>query len=98
MTENLLTIVFGCLATVLAIAGIILACLQFRAHIRQSTRDATPSVMENANVSMPTASGHRRLELGRSDWPNILPVMIFDGLALASVSHHVRVRRSTCCA
>ena len=98
MTENLLTIVFGCLATVLAIAGIVLACLQFRAHVRQPAHNATPSAIENAHspVHVWTASGRRRSTPRKSDRQNMSPFMIVDGLVLASVSHYIR--RSTCCA
>jgi len=96
MIENLLTIVFGCLATVLAIAGIILACLQFRAHVRQPAHNRTPSAMENAHPPILTVSGHKRSAAQKSDRQNMSPFMIVDGLVLALVSHHVR--RSTCCA
>jgi hypothetical protein len=94
MTDEILTIIFGCLASVLAIASIILTCLQLRAHIRQSAHNETPSAMEKAPSLMWTASDHRRLAPGSSTCPNILPIMIFDGLVLASVSHCAR--RSTC--
>jgi hypothetical protein len=94
MTENILTIIFGCLATVLAITGIILACFQFRAHIRHSANDATPSVIENAPSLELTTPDQRRLASGRSHYPSMLQIMIFDGLILASVSHCARL--STC--
>jgi hypothetical protein len=96
MTENILTIVFGCLATVLAIASIILACLQFRAHIRHSANDVSPSAMENAHSLAWTASGRRGFTPGRSNYPNIHPIVIFDGQILASVCHCAR--RSIYCA
>jgi hypothetical protein len=96
MTENILTIVFGCLATVLAITGIILACLQLRAHIRRSVHDTTPSATENAHSLELTAFGQRRLASGRSNCPNILPIMIFDGQIPASGCHCVQ--RSIYCA
>jgi hypothetical protein len=90
MTENILTIVFGCLATVLAIAGIILACLQLRAHIRRSVHDTTPSATENAHSLELTPFDERRLASGRSNCPNILSIMIFNGQILASVCHCAR--------
>jgi len=87
MTENTLTIIFGCLATVLAIAGIVLACLQFRAHIRRSIHHtATPSAMENARSRVWTGSIHRRLTLERSNLQYMLPIMMWDGRFLATVS------------
>ena len=86
MTENTLTIIFGCLATVLAIAGIFLACLQFRAHIRLSTHDATPSTMENARSRVWTGFIHRRLTLERSNLQYMLPIMMRDGPMPATVS------------
>jgi hypothetical protein len=94
MTENILTIVFGCLATVLAIAGIVLACLQFRAHIRHSANDATPSAIENAPSLESIPSDDKRLASVRPHYHSILQIMIFDGLILSSVSHCAW--RSTC--
>jgi hypothetical protein len=94
MTENILTIVFGCLATVLAIAGIVLACLQFRTHIRRSAHDTTPSAMENASSLELTTFSENRLASGAVDCHKILPIMIFDGLVLAAVCHCARC--STC--
>ena len=96
MTNETLTIVFGCLASVLAIASIVLTCLQLRAHTRQSAHNATPSAMENAHSPMgATSEDHNRLAPGRPNRYNILPIMTFDGLVLASVRRCDR--RSTCC-
>lgn len=96
MTENILTIVFGCLATVLAIAGIVLACLQLRAHIRRSATDTSPSAMENAHSPVQTTSDLRPLPPRRSSGPNMLPIMISNDSFIALVSHCVQ--RSTYCA
>jgi hypothetical protein len=95
MTDEILTIVFGCLASVLAIASIVLTCLQLRAHSRQSAHNATPSAMENAHSPMGATCDHNRLAPGRSNRYNILQIMTFDGLVLASV--RLCDRRSTCC-
>jgi hypothetical protein len=46
MGEDILSILFGCLATVLAIVSIVLAYLQFRTYTRQSTHSTTPSALE----------------------------------------------------
>ena len=95
MTDENLTIVFGCLASVLAIASIVLTCLQLRAHSRQSAHNATPSAMENARSPMGATSEHSRLAPGRSNRYSILPIMTFDGLVLASVC--LCDRDLTCC-
>jgi hypothetical protein len=99
MTENPLTIIFGCLATVLAIAGIILACLQVRIHIRKTTHEATHSDMENAcPPPVRTIPGHRNsMAPRRPNRTNVLPMMSFDGLVLAFVSIPFDLQRLAIC-
>jgi hypothetical protein len=94
MTDETLTIIFGCLASMLAIASIILTCLQLRAHIRQSAQNQSLSTMENAHSLELGVFGRRKLASERSICPKMLPIMIFDGLVLVSVRYCAR--HSTC--
>jgi hypothetical protein len=45
-SEPTLTIIFGCLATVLALAGIVVGYVQYRSYNRTSTPDSSPSSLE----------------------------------------------------
>jgi hypothetical protein len=45
-SELTMTIIFGCLATVLALAGIIVACVQYRTYNRTSDSTSSPSSLE----------------------------------------------------
>jgi hypothetical protein len=99
MTESLLTIIFGCLATVLAIASIVLAYLQVRNHIRKTTHEATHSDMETAYPPpVRTIPGHRdSMASRRPNRTNVLPMIIFDGLVLALVSYSIDLQHVAIC-
>jgi hypothetical protein len=89
MTENLLTIIFGCLATLLAVVSIVLACLQIQTHMRRPAHEATkltPSAIESTYPPVWTAPDNRLMAPRRLNGTKILPMMIFDGLVLAFVS------------
>lgn len=67
MAERQLSIIFGCLATVLAIASIILAYVQHRTHSRQPRQNTTPSALENGGSPAVTASDEPEDTSGRQD-------------------------------
>jgi len=60
-----LTIVFGCLATVLAFAGVIVACVQCRSRNRTvDNTESTPSTLEAALPLTPIAPNGREQNFG----------------------------------
>jgi preprotein translocase subunit SecG len=56
MGERVLSILFGCLATVLAIVSIVLAYIQYRTYMRQSTHNTTPAALELGHSTASTSS------------------------------------------
>lgn len=52
--ELQLSIIFGCLATVLAILSVLMACLQYRTHNRLTTLSTTPSILESGRPQAST--------------------------------------------
>jgi hypothetical protein len=66
-TELTLTITFGCLATMLALAGIVVACVQCRSNNRASHTTSSPSNLETGLPLTPIVSGRRSQERGESD-------------------------------
>lgn len=56
MSERLLTIIFGCFATVLAITGIALTYVQYLTYTRQSSHNTALSALENGHSSALTVS------------------------------------------
>jgi hypothetical protein len=61
----MLSILFGSLATVLAIVSIILAYIQYRTYTRQSTNRTTPSALEVGHSMASTTSDDPEVETGR---------------------------------
>jgi hypothetical protein len=55
--ELTLTIIFGCLATILALAGIVVACVQYRSYIRASDTTPTLSSLETGLPLSPISPG-----------------------------------------
>jgi hypothetical protein len=66
-SELTLTIIFGCLATVLALAGIIVACVQYRSYNRTSDSTSSPSSLETGSPVIPINPGGQPQEQGDSD-------------------------------
>jgi hypothetical protein len=66
-SEPTLTIIFGCLATVLALAGIIVACVQYRSYNRTSDSPSSPSSLEAGLPLNPVNTGSQPQEQGDSD-------------------------------
>jgi hypothetical protein len=66
-TELTLTIIFGCLATILALAGIVVACVQCRSNNRASHTSSSPSNLETGLPLTPIVSGRQSQELNQSD-------------------------------
>jgi hypothetical protein len=65
--ELTLTIIFGCLATILALAGIVVACVQCRSNDRASHTTSSPSNLETGLPLTPIVSGCQSQELNQSD-------------------------------
>jgi hypothetical protein len=76
MGEQTISILFGCLATVLAIVSIILAYIQYRAYTRQSTHNTTCSSLETGHPTASTTSIDLEVKPGR--WSSLImpPFMI----------------------
>lgn len=66
-SESTLTIIFGCLATVLALAGIIVTCVQYRSYNRTSDSTSSPSSLEAGLPLAPIIPSGRQQEQGESD-------------------------------
>jgi hypothetical protein len=77
MGERILSILFGCLATMLAIVGIILAYIQYRTYTRQSINRTTPSALEIGHSTSSTTSDELEVELGRWRVLIMLPFVIY---------------------
>jgi hypothetical protein len=59
-TDLTLTIIFGCLATILAFAGVVVACVQYRPYTRTpETTASTPSTLEAGPPLTPMPQGDR---------------------------------------
>jgi hypothetical protein len=78
MGEQMLSILFGCLATVLAIVGIILAYIQYRTYTRQSTNRTTPSALEVGHSTASTTSDD--LEVGPGRWSSLIMLPFVIGM------------------
>jgi hypothetical protein len=76
MGEQVLSVLFGCLATVLAIISIVLAYVQYRAYTRQSTNSTTPSALEVGHSTASTTSEDLEGEPGRWSSFGMPPFMI----------------------
>lgn len=76
MSDAVLTTVFGVLATLLAIASVLLAYAQYRTRQRQRASDATPSTLENGQLQAPSTSSNLREMIQRPDAANLLPTLI----------------------
>ena len=70
-SEPTLTIIFGCLATVLALAGIVVGYVQYRSYNRTSTTDSSPSSLEaGLQLSLITPGDQTQpQEQGETDLP-----------------------------
>jgi hypothetical protein len=66
-SELTLTIIFGCLATVLALAGIVVGYVQYRSHDRTSTITTSSSSLEAGLPLAPIIPGGQPQEQGDSD-------------------------------
>jgi hypothetical protein len=76
MGEKILSILFGCLATVLAAVSIILAYIQYRTYTRQSTHSTTPSALEVGHYIASTTSDDVEVSFGRRSNLIMLPFVI----------------------
>jgi hypothetical protein len=77
MGEKILSILFGCLATVLAAVSIILAYIQYRTYIRQSAHNATLATLETGHSTASTTSDD--LEVKSGQWSSlIVPPFVVD--------------------
>jgi hypothetical protein len=77
MDEQMLSILFGSLATVLAIVSIILAYIQYRTYKRQSTNWTTPSALEVGHSMASTSSDDPEVEPGR--WSSlVMPILMIN--------------------
>jgi hypothetical protein len=77
MGEQILSILFGCLATVLAIISIILAYIQYRTYTRQSTHNTICSSLETGHLKASTTSDDLEVKPGR--WGSlIMPPFVID--------------------
>jgi hypothetical protein len=65
--ELTLTIIFGCLATLLALAGIVVACVQYRSYIRASDTTISPSSLETGLPLSPIITDDQSQERGEPD-------------------------------
>jgi hypothetical protein len=65
MGEQVLSILFGCLATALAVVSVILAYIQYRTYTRQSTHSTTPSALEVGHAIASTTSDDLEVISGR---------------------------------
>ena len=65
--ELTLTIIFGCLATILAFAGIIVAYVQYRSYNHTSTTAPSPSSLEAGLRPSPITPGGQPQEQPESD-------------------------------
>jgi hypothetical protein len=73
MGDQMISILFGCLATVLAIVGIILTYIQYRTYKRQSTHNTTLSSLE---IGDPTASTtYEDLEVKPGRWRSLIMLL-----------------------
>ena len=69
-SEPALTIIFGCLATVLALAGIVVGYVQYRSYNRTSTKTTTsPSSLEAGLQLTTIAPGDQPQEQGETGSP-----------------------------
>jgi hypothetical protein len=64
-----LTIIFGCLATVLALAGIAVGYVQYRSYNRTSTTASSPSSLEAGLTLSPITPGNQPQEQDEADVP-----------------------------
>jgi hypothetical protein len=65
MGEQILSILFGCMATVLAVVSIVLAYIQCRTYLRQSAHNATPAALEIGHSTVSTSSDDLEQRFGR---------------------------------
>jgi hypothetical protein len=65
--EQTLTIIFGCLAIVLALAGIIVAYVQYRSYNRTANTTTSASSPETGLQLTPIVPGRKSQERGESD-------------------------------